>query len=118
MDNSTITSIIALIVAVGGVITAFAARRKNNAEAADVITEAAMKLLDPLNKRIDALELLTEQQEKELEILRPLPGIVTAMTKGIHVLISQIREAGLEPKWTPETMPVPEQKHPRRNGKG
>jgi hypothetical protein len=104
MDTSLLASLIALVVALGGIITALATRKKNAAEASDLITESAMKLLAPLNKRIEALEKLTEQQEKELEILRPLPAIVETMSRGIHILIEQIREWGEEPRWTPTDM--------------
>jgi hypothetical protein len=92
MDTSLFASLIALVVAIGGVITAIATRRKTAAEASEVITDSAMKLLEPLNKRIAALEKQTEHQEKEIQALR----------RGVTKLIQQLRENHIDPVWIPE----------------
>jgi hypothetical protein len=92
MDTSLIVSLIALMGAIGGVITAIATRRKTASEASQVITEAAMKLIEPLNKRIEVLEKLTQRQEKEIR----------GMRHGIGLLIQQLRDNHIEPVWIPE----------------
>ncbi len=80
-------------------------RRKNNADAARAIQEAATALVDPLTRRIKALE-------DELEHLRPLPDLVKRLRAGIDILISQLRRLGQVPAWTPEDEPI------RKDGRG
>jgi hypothetical protein len=86
-------------------------RRKESASIVNETSEAVLKLLGPLNDRIDfltcrtvLLENTVKTQEDELELLRPLPQIVTAMTRGIHILISQLRKNEIIPEWTPEDL--------------
>lgn len=76
--------------------------RKQSSDVVSQMAEAVKNLIVPLNARIDALERIVDTQEKELMLLRPLPAIVATMTRGVHVLISQIRKHGLTPDWTPE----------------
>ena len=68
-------------------------RRKQSADIVSVMSDAASKLIDPLNKRIGALEQTVKEQTIELDELR----------SGVNVLIKQIECLGQEPKWTPET---------------
>jgi hypothetical protein len=89
MDTALLTSIIALVVGLGGVITALATRRKTAAEASEVITDSAMKLLDPLNKRIDDLERRDRERDKR----------IAELERGIKILCAQIRKLGLKPDW-------------------
>jgi hypothetical protein len=86
-------------------------KRKQSSDIVNETSNAVLNLIKPLNERIDGqncriktLEEIVESQNKELELLRPLPQIVTAMTRGIHILISQIRKHGFEPEWTPENL--------------
>jgi hypothetical protein len=109
MSDAIVIALIGLgSAALGGIITALLTRKKTKAEASQIVMDMAMKLLDKetevWNKRLSALERLTEQQEKELELLRPLPAIVETMSRGIHILIEQIRGWGETPKWTPSDM--------------
>ena len=85
MDQTTLTVIISLIVAIGGIITSRAA-------AAGSITDAAMKLIAPLKQRIDELE-------KEINQLR-LDG--QKWKRGVEILIEQLKRKGCVPDWTPE----------------
>jgi hypothetical protein len=86
----------------------FFGKRKNDSDITVQTSEAVLKLIQPLNDRIDVqaarisiLETTVNSQEEELVILRPLPQIVTIMTRGINILITQIRRQGCEPDWTP-----------------
>ena len=86
-------------------------RRKESSDIVSQTSEAVLNLLKPLNDRIDTqniriktLEDTVGAQEEELIILRPLPQIVTAMTRGINILITQICKYGLEPEWTPANL--------------
>lgn len=99
MDANWIPLIASIIVVVLGYVLGL---RKQNSDVVSQMAEAVKNLITPLNKRIDMLEHIVETQEKELVLLRPLPAIVAAMTRGIHILITQIRKHGLEPDWTPE----------------
>jgi hypothetical protein len=91
VDPSLIASIVALIIAVGGIITA-------RATASGAITEAAMKLVTPLKKRIEELENHVKAQDREIQKLR----------SGIPVLIKQLKDVGLQPRWFPSPAEIEE----------
>ena len=83
-------------------------RRKQNSDIVTETTKSVLSLIQPLNERIDgqacritSLESIVKSQEEELVILRPLPQIVIAMTRGINILITQLRKNNIEPEWTP-----------------
>lgn len=92
MDTPTLTVVVALIVAIGSVITAVSARRKGSAEASQIITESAMKLLDPLNARIDQMQEELDELKKDL----------TKYKRGVAILIAQLKRMKVNPDWTPE----------------
>jgi len=93
-------------------------RRKQNSDiekqSSDIVnqtTDSVLKLLAPLNERIDgqlcrikSLEATVTAQEDELELLRPLPEIVKEMARGIRILIAQLKENGYTPNWTPSEL--------------
>lgn len=68
-------------------------RRKQAADVVVGMSQAINNIIDPLNKRIGALEQTVREQIVELDELR----------SGVNVLIEQVRQLGQEPKWTPET---------------
>jgi len=68
-------------------------RRKEGSDIVAEMSTAASNLIEPLNRRIGALENVVKEQEKELDELR----------SGINILIDQIGKLGREPAWTPET---------------
>jgi len=74
---------------VSGVIAARAGKRKNDADAAQAVSEAAANvvknLIGPLNKRIDQLEAELNEYKS-----------------GVEKLIKQIRDLGHKPSWTPK----------------
>jgi hypothetical protein len=77
-SNSWIPIGISLLIAIGGIVGA-------RATAASSITDAAMKLIKPLNARIDKLE-----------------ADVKKYKHGTEILIRQITKLGHKPDWTPE----------------
>lgn len=94
IDSNVATIIVAVIVGAGTIIGA-------RLSAASGISEAAMKLVAPLKDRIEELE-------KELKPLRPLPDRVKRLEaenkefrKGVPILIKQLEEARLKPRWIP-----------------
>jgi TolA-binding protein len=83
-------------------------KRKENTDITQKISQTTLELLEPLEKRIaknndkiDELEKLVENQKEELELLRPLPEIVSEMARGVDILIAQIQKLGYAPEWTP-----------------
>jgi class 3 adenylate cyclase len=78
------------------ILGAYFGRNKTKADAADAVSEAASRLLEPLNRRIELLEKVTAAQEVELIFLR----------RGVNTLIAQLRRVGCEPEWTPDSKPV------------
>lgn len=88
-----------------------AERKKISAEGGDVITHAALALVEPLERRITAQEEQISQQaeqiatqREEIAMLRCQMQVVMA---GVNLLVEQIQGAGLDPIWTP---PGPEKK--------
>jgi predicted RNase H-like nuclease (RuvC/YqgF family) len=65
MDTAFIVALISLGAGVAGIITALATRRKSRADAAGVMTDAALKLIEPLNSRIVELEDYKAKSQKE-----------------------------------------------------
>ncbi len=70
MDATLLTALVALLVAIGGIITAIATRKKASAEAAELISETVLKLLKPLRQRIEELEGEVRQYKQEVEDVR------------------------------------------------
>lgn len=95
------------------VIAGAFARRKNNSDAAQTITDAALKLVDPLRESITSMETKIETLEKKdciqdatiekmtRQITR-YAGRVVYLMGGIEALIRQIKEIGKVPCWTPD----------------
>jgi len=82
-----------------GLIGYFTGRRKNRADAADLITAAAIKLLDPLTRRVDELENKVRCQNEKIE--RYGQRVIVLM-RGIERLVLQITRLGHVPVWTPD----------------
>ena len=85
MDSATIAIIVSLVIAVGGIIT-------SRATATGAITDAAMKLIKPLNERIDQLDIEVAELKKENTKLR----------QGVGILIAQLKKMKVLPDWTVE----------------
>lgn len=78
--------------AVTGMIGARAMKRKNDADAASALSEAAKNLIEPLNRRIDDMNVEMRGLKKKLSLF----------LAGINRLIDQIKRLGQEPVWTPD----------------
>jgi hypothetical protein len=84
IDPNIATIIVAVILGVGTIIGA-------RYSAAGGISEAAMKLINPLKDRITDLEKLTKSQGREIRDL----------IRGVTILTSQLKTAGIKPQWVP-----------------
>ena len=105
MSIETIIAIVGIVLGGGGVgafVLSRAQARKADAEASVLVTSEEWRRLthvvdtlqeenDRLCKRIEVLE--KSDAEKTLELNRLRLGVV--------VLIQQLRQAGIEPEWTP-----------------
>lgn len=107
MDNDIIVALVgALFGFLGVIVGGWMQRKKNNAEAEkstadanEVITSTVIKLIDPLNKKIEELEARVKTLESRSA--RYLKRIISLMD-GIRVLINQLERAKLTPEWQPD----------------
>jgi hypothetical protein len=112
MDNQVTVAIISAVV---GLITAFlingvgwfllrSQREKTDAEAADVLTGAALRIVQALEGKVEKLEGIVENLERQLEIqrgaLRTMTELNVELLRGTYVLSEQIVNLGEEPCWT------------------
>lgn len=112
MDDQTTTYIVSAIV---GLITAFiingvgwfllrSQRDKTDAEAVDVLTGAALKIVTKLQEQVAKLEAHVEKLESELELqkgaLKTMTELNVELLRGTYVLTEQIVGLGEEPCWT------------------
>lgn len=87
------TILIALITGVGSaLISGLLVRKKNNAEATEIITRTAMSLIAPLKAEIKTLNR---------KVVRYGDRIIY-LTNGMQVLIKQIKEDGKNPCFVPD----------------
>ena len=83
------------------VITAWRERNKptvDSANASSVNTAANIALIEPLTKRIDALEFELNEMRDEL---KKRDEIIERQNVGIGILLTQIGRARLTPDWKP-----------------
>ena len=104
--DSWVPVILALIAAVPGIFALrsqfskdkIAERESNIAEQAAKLAnqklqlDITMSLIDPLKEQIKTMEETQEKQGKQIARLK----------RGVNKLITQIRELGCDPVWTPE----------------
>lgn len=85
--------ITAIITGVGAaLVSGLLVRRKNNAEASEVITRVAMSLVEPLEKKVKKLEKKLDRYGDRIIYL----------TDGIQTLVNQIINDGKQPCWNPD----------------
>lgn len=120
MSDPIVVSVIsALGVIIGGLITFFATRRLNQSSALKAITESTLQLIDPLNKRINELEVKTSSLQKENDRQKKITTrIRCALTRyaernayllaGINILITQVLRHEPHPNFIPVEWIPPE----------
>lgn len=101
----------------GGIIVYLSTRLKNRADAADMVTDAALSLLDPLKTRLTELEQKMARQETEISRLRRqlthYADRVIVLMRGIATLIKQIGDLGAKPYWEPDEWRVGDGDEPK-----
>lgn len=114
MPEDTIPAVIGLIGSlIGGLIVFFGGRRKNKADAADVVADASISLVKPLTDRLDDMEEKTKLLETKVKTLEKdlntvnnklarYASRVISLMNGIQRLIKQIGDLGAAPCWEPD----------------
>lgn len=110
MSEIAISVVIALVAALPGVLALFAQRKKNAADAAGMITDAAMDILDRADSRIEKLEFNVNEQSSIIELqtkkiremnkdLIRLDELVREYRRGLMILIAQVESLGDNPAY-------------------
>jgi septal ring factor EnvC (AmiA/AmiB activator) len=124
--NTLVPLLTAILVAVPGWPAFWRIKRKDKAEATDLITGAATKLIDRLETRlglaqksIDSLEIRLGETKAELDRTRCELNVardelnelrrgerlktrdLATYVAGAGILINQVRTLGVEPDWSP-----------------
>lgn len=68
----------------GGILAFFSSRRKSKLDAFQQMQKGYKDFIEDSNKRFDDLQKLVEDQNKELELLRPLKSQVETLSKELH----------------------------------
>lgn len=89
MVGIDIATIVAVLTGITSLVVSLSTRRKNQADAASAVTDAAMKLVMPLSDRVAALE-------GEVATLRKR---VAEFRRGVRLLCEQISDLGGAPVW-------------------
>lgn len=100
---SLVLSLVTLLGLLYGLITAAKNNRKTDAEARktdaereEVLSNIALALIEPLEKKVKDLEKALAQCEVAME------GRVKSLLIGIRKLTKQLREHDIEPAWEPK----------------
>lgn len=120
MDFRLLAEVIGALVASGGIIwTGLRARRELDNNSAKQLTDIALSLVDPLEKRVDGLEAdntrlrarIRSLEAGEVSAVRKIEALeieVERLTRenaelheGIALLMQQIVELGQEPRFSP-----------------
>lgn len=107
--------VVAIIAATPGILAYFKGRKKEDfevlaiesdadkadAEATSVVVLSALSLVEPMKKRLEALEKRDEMRDKELDIMKARMSRVEhanyLLCTGVRRLIHQIRSLGATP---------------------
>jgi len=108
MDEALRTILIAAIPGVLSLIVVVIQRRKDLAvtkkeesNAADTITESAIKLVEPLKKQIETLE--SQVQELEARVAKQ-DEVIHKLSVGCKKLTRQLLEHNITPIWTSDLL--------------
>jgi chromosome segregation ATPase len=105
MSDGLIVLIGALLGAVPGFYAILSGRTKVKAEAASIVSDTAMRLIAPLQERIDKLEGRVARLEEENELLRAqvreFKQLIRALWEGGLILSKQLESRGSPLAWDP-----------------
>jgi hypothetical protein len=84
--------------------------KKIAAERADELTDIAIKLVDPLKKRINDLEMNDLEKDKKItrleRIIKAYASRMQELLNGINILSKQLVDSYIEPAWKPDVWDV------------
>jgi hypothetical protein len=102
---SLLSAIVPFVVGVVALITAISARGKNKADAANLITNSNIALLQEIEKKRAEDKCTMTNQSKEILALKKevteLKNFIRESVRGEFILIAQLKELNIVPKWTP-----------------
>lgn len=109
MDTGTA---IALLVAIGGLLTAYFNRKLIRADATEKIANAATQLIEPYVEQVESLQaavrVLRNQLDEERRSRQRLEAALAVeseqrqeLQRGVGILTKQLEAAGLTPGWYP-----------------
>ena len=105
MPDGLIVIIGALLGAIPGIYAILAGRSKVKAEASQIVSDTAMRLIAPLQERIDRLErqvVKLEAQNDELEAqVHEFKELIRTLWAGVLILSRQLESRGSPPAWDP-----------------
>ena len=113
MPDWLVTVIVGLIAASPGVYAIVAGRRKVEAEASKILSDAAVGMLKPLQERIDRLEALVLRLEAKVVALeadneelsrqvREFRDLIRSLWEGVAILTRQLQAHGIPTAWNIE----------------
>lgn len=103
MDSADVASIVmAAIGLVGVAFTYFKGRSLAKASAAESLSNAASKLVERYEERLEHVEIKLKEQEEEIDKLKKENE---DFVRGVQALCNQIRGLGHKPVWEPNWEP-------------
>lgn len=91
MTGLDIGLVVALITALGGLVTAVAALRRTRVDGTAAVTEAAVSLVGPLTTRLDELEKHEAANRLEIETLRTSLTARDARIAHLELAVEKLR---------------------------
>lgn len=92
-----------LALAVSSLVVGLSSRKKNNADAAAVLSTATVGLLEPLNARIATLASEMASLKTRVQTLTnqniSQAAQIADLTQGVGILIGQLEKAGIKPEY-------------------
>jgi hypothetical protein len=97
--------IVAIIVAVPGLVALFSGWSKSRAESSDIITQAAERAVTVVQKQLDAICRDFDELDAKYRQLRiehdELSNEVDTLIAGANILHAQVIEGGGQPRYNP-----------------
>ena len=107
MSSEWIVILGALVTAVVSAVTVLYQTKKKQPQArastTDSIADAARKVVEMQSKQIEKMAVQIADLDQEMNSLR---NYVRLFRSGVKKLVTQLEDAGIEPAWTPDELPL------------
>jgi len=98
IDASLLASLIALLVAISSIITALSGKKKTDTDASSLMTQTALKLIEPLRAQLREQDAKIEVQGQKIA---KMEKAIVEFQCGTQKLLKQFKRHGIEPDWQP-----------------